>query len=296
MRTILVTGGNGKMGRCITTALRGAGYDVRSTSRTPNAGLGVTELDIRDADACLKAMQGVDTVIHMAFYMGNQSFRQGQVPTNIVGTWNIYEAAAKCGVKRVVFGSSNHVVGFYRRDEVPANDMMQRPDSPYGLCKGFCELCGRYYSDRYGIEVINVRIGLFRPPEDDKPRSFRDTRMWLSNRDCAQLFRKCVEARLPQPFQTIYGVSGNSDGDFDISGLKGLIGYEPRDNGRDLLEYALSVDRFGGFDTNLFLGGGSVCCDYDGSTDHGAYPELARRHARPGDPEQAEFQPKKASQ
>ena len=237
MKTVLVTGGNGRMGRCISEGLRKAGYDVRSTSRTPNEELGVTHLDVRDAEACVEALKGVDTVIHMAFYLPWDKFREEQVPINIIGTWNMYEAAVKNGVKRFIFGSSNHSVGFYRQDDELRDDIMHRPDSPYGLSKSFAELCGRYYSDRFGISVINVRIGSFYP-EGVLPSAPRRCRTWLSPRDCRQLFQKCVEADESIRFLTIYGTSGNSKTDFDISRLKDQLGYEPEDDGLDHLEYA----------------------------------------------------------
>jgi uronate dehydrogenase len=256
MKTILITGGNGNMGRCIAQGLRAANYNVISTSRTPNESLGVVRLDVRDAEACVSMMKGVNVVIHMGYYMRSDKFREEQVPVNIIGTWNIYEAAAKNGVQRVIFGSSNHAVGFYRRTDKLRDDIMHRPDSPYGLTKCFAELCGRYYSDRCGISVINVRIGTF--SRTGLPYSRRRCRTWLSYRDAQQLFQKCVEADESVRFLTIYGTSANSENYFDISGLKDLIGYEPQDNGMEHLEHALQVDRFGGLDDNEFLGAENI--------------------------------------
>jgi uronate dehydrogenase len=254
------------MGRCITEGLRASGYDVISTSRTPNEELGISRLDIRDAKACVEAFRGVDTVIHMAFYLRNDKFHEEIVPTNIVGTYNVFEAARANGVKRVIFGSSNHVVGFYKRTDELRDDIMQRPDSPYGLSKGFCELCGRYYSDRYGISVINVRIGSF--TFDGLPTSLRTSKLWLSRDDTQQLFQKCVEADPAHKFLTIYGVSGNDGCYFDIAGLKDLIGYVPRDNGADHLAHALEKNMYGGADDCAFIGGAYVT--FDSGT--GKYP------------------------
>ena len=250
---VLITGGNGKMGRCIAEGLREAGHEVFSTSRTANEELGVKHMDVRDFESCVKAMRGIDTVIHMAFYMKNDSFKEEIVPTNIVGTWNVYEAARLNGVGRVIFGSSNHAVGFYKQEDELRDDIMHRADSPYGLAKSFCELCGRYYSDRYGISVINVRIGTF--SHTGLPYSLRRTKTWLSPDDTKQLFRRCVEADEKHKFLTIYGVSDNDNNYFDISGLKELIGYEPKDNGADHMEAALAVNRLNGMDNCAFLGG-----------------------------------------
>ncbi|MDR1301615.1 MAG: NAD(P)-dependent oxidoreductase [Treponema sp.] len=253
MKTVLITGGNGRMGRCIAKGLRAAGFQVVSASRTPNEELGVVSLDVRDSEACIAIMKGVDVVIHMAYYLKCDKFREEQVPTNIIGTWNIYEAAAKNGVKRMIFGSSNHAVGYYQRTDELRDDSMHRPDSSYGLSKCFSELCGRYFSDRYGISVINVRIGSF--SHDNLPYSYRRCKTWLSYDDTQQLFQKCVEADESIRFLTIYGTSNNSENYFDISGLKDLIGYEPKDNGMDHLEEAVKTDYFKGLDDYEFLGG-----------------------------------------
>ena len=288
MKTILITGGNGKMGRCITEGLRKAGYNVRSTSRTANEALGISFLDVRDADACAEAMEGIDTVIHMAFYLKPDNFIKEQVPTNIIGTWNLYEAAAKKGVKRFIFGSSNHAVGFYRQDDELRDDSMHRPDSPYGLSKCFAELCGRYFSDRFGMSVINVRIGTFPHTEDGLPNTPRTCRTFLSYRDCQQLFQKCVEADDSIKFLTIYGTSGNSKTDFDISRLKGQIGYVPLDDGLVHLEHAIkavpeqkySTNPYGKIEYN-FKGSGAVL--FHPLLDRPVWDDLAeleKRHAK----------------
>ena len=239
MKTILITGGNGKIGRCVTERLREKGYNVLPMDIRPDEEFGAAYLDIRDREACIKAMEGVDIVIHLAVYYSKGRFAEEMIPTNITGTWNLYEAAYLNGVKRFIYGSSNHAVGFYRQDDELRDDIMHRPSNPYGLCKSFSELCGRYFSDRFGISVINVRIGTF-PGKDGLPTSPRRCRTWLSGRDCQQLFLRCVEADESIKFLTIYGTSGNSKTDFDISRLKEQIGYEPDDDGMDYFEYAVN--------------------------------------------------------
>jgi uronate dehydrogenase len=283
MHTILLTGGNGNVGRCVAEGLRKAGYDVRSTSRTRNAELGVTRLDVRDAQACVEAMRGVDTVIHLGYYMLCDQFLEEQIPTNIAGVWNIYAAAAKNGVRRVIFGSSNHAEGFNRRDAPTEKRDLYRPDSPYGLTKCFAELCGRYFSDRCGISVLNVRIGTF--SRDGLPYSRRRCRTWLSPGDCQLLFQKCVEADANIPFLTVYGMSNNEGCDFDIGGLKSAIGCVPQDNGADHLEHALKTDLFFGMDDIGFLGAESVLFDPWGALAPEAAPELCRRHGVQGAPD-----------
>ena len=113
---------------------------------------------LEDAAAVHSLVEGVDAVIHL----GGVSTEQPWDPIlqgNIVGTYNLYEALRKHGVKRVVFASSNHVTGFYRQDEVVSPSEPMRPDGLYGLSKAFGESLSRLYFDRYGIETACVRIG-----------------------------------------------------------------------------------------------------------------------------------------
>ena len=279
MKKILITGGNGKMGRCIAEGLRKAGYRVLSTSRTPNAELDIVKLDIRDREACINMTREIDVIIHMGYYMGNDNFREEQVPTNIIGAWNLYEGAVKNGVKRIIFASSNHAVGFYQRTDTLREETMQRPDSPYALTKCFNEICGRYLSDRCGISVINVRIGTF--TRTGVPDSIRNCRTWISRRDTQQLFQKCVEADESIRFLTIYGTSANTDGDFDISSLKEKIGYEPLDNGHDYLDEILKSERPERHDTYEFLGGGSFLrYPFTGETRMEDLETLRSRHVK----------------
>ena len=101
--------------------------------------------------------------------------------------YNLYEAARKHGVKRIVFASSNHVTGFYRQDEVISPHDPMRPDGFYGLSKAFGENLAQLYLDRYGIETVSLRIGSsFAEPKDRRMlatwMSFDDPSAWSSPR------------------------------------------------------------------------------------------------------------------
>ena len=80
------------------------------------------------------------------------------LPANIVGAYNVYEAARQRGVKRIVFASSNHVIGFYSQGETITPQALPRPDSYYGLSKAFGENLAQFYFDRYGLETVSLRI------------------------------------------------------------------------------------------------------------------------------------------
>ena len=148
------------------------------------------------------------------------------LPLNIEGCYNVFEAARRCGVKRVIFASSNHAVGFHRRERFIDNTVDPRPDSRYGVSKVFGEALGRLYADKYGLSVACLRIGTFRTP--DRPVDARQLLTWISHRDMVQLVRRCID--YPNyHFVTVYGVSNNLRSRWDNTNVK-FLGYRPEDD------------------------------------------------------------------
>ena len=143
---------------------------------------------------------------------------------NIKGVFHIYEGARRHGVKRIVFASSNHVIGFHKQDEVLDADSPRRPDSYYGLSKAYGEDLSRFYFDRYGIETACLRIGSSFP----EPKDRRMLSTWLSYRDLTELVRCCLFA--PELGHTVvYGMSANRDIWWDNSKAAHL-GFHPKDS------------------------------------------------------------------
>ncbi|HJV30076.1 MAG TPA: NAD(P)-dependent oxidoreductase [Gaiellaceae bacterium] len=139
-------------------------------------------------------------------------------------TYNVFEAARQAGVRRVVFASTSHVTGFYPRTELVGPHHAPRPDTVYAVTKVFGEAFGRLYADKFGLEVVCVRIGAFSDvPDEPGARS-----MWLSRRDAVDLFSKCVSAPVTD-FTVVYGVSANADSWWDNTSA-GSLGYAPKDS------------------------------------------------------------------
>ncbi len=233
MKKVLITGSSGRIGSVLLKGLRQLGkYDVIGTDLKANEAHSVTRLDVRDQDACRQAFRGVDAVVHCASYMTDKfrhNFAEQQVPSNMIGGFNVYEAARACGVKRVIYCSSNHAIGFYRLEEKVDEFSPMRPDSCYGLLKCTMELIGRYYSDRFGISSINLRIGHFN--SENKPWSQRSAAIFLSHRDSIQLVERCIDADPNLKFATFYATSANRQKLWDISLSEKLVGYRPQDDG-----------------------------------------------------------------
>lgn len=263
MQRILITGAAGQIGRALRTGLRGAFPLIRLLDVAPlgDAGAGeeILAADIRDIAALERATAGIDCVVHLAGQSTEAEWDK-VLPLNIEGCYNVFEAARRSGVKRVVFASSNHAVGFHRRERFIDNQVLPRPDTRYGVSKVFGEALGRLYADKYGLSVACLRIGTFIEP--DRPKDARQLLTWISHRDMVQLVRRCID--YPHyHFVVVYGVSNNLRSRWDNSNAK-FLGYRPEDNSevfaaeilaRGEKENAIAAQFHGGFYTPMEFAG-----------------------------------------
>jgi uronate dehydrogenase len=229
MKRILITGAAGQIGVALREGLRGSYPLIRLLDIAPlgkaEAGEEVITADIRDIATMEKAMAGIDCVVHLAGASVESPWDK-VLPLNIEGCYNTFEGARRQGVKRIVFASSNHAVGFHRRERFIDNTVVPRPDTRYGVSKVFGEALGRLYADKYGLSVACLRIGTFRNP--DRPAEARQLLTWISHRDMVQLVRRCID--YPHyHFVVVYGVSNNLRSRWDNSNVK-FLGYRPEDD------------------------------------------------------------------
>jgi uronate dehydrogenase len=229
MKRILITGAAGQIGAALRSGLRGKYPLLRLVDIAPlakaEAGEEIVAADIRDIAAMESAMQGIDCVVHLAGASVEAPWDK-VLPLNIEGCYNTFEAARRRGVKRVIFASSNHAVGFHRRERFIDNTVVPRPDTRYGVSKVFGEAVGRLYADKYGLSVACLRIGTFRNP--DRPADSRQLLTWISHRDMVQLVARCID-HPHYHFVTVYGVSNNLRSRWDNSNVK-FLGYRPEDD------------------------------------------------------------------
>ncbi|MEA3193006.1 MAG: uronate dehydrogenase [Betaproteobacteria bacterium] len=222
MKTVLITGATGDVGTHLARELAGK-YKLRLSDKRPIKAKNFIKADIsRMADA-LRITKGVDAIVHLGGYSVEGPW-EGILQANIIGCYNIFEAARKNGVKRIVFPTSNHAVGFYRRDRTIDDHVYPRPDSRYGVSKVFGEALGRLYTDKYGMEMFMIRIGNVNP----KPLDKRRLSIWISPRDIAQL----VSIGIDRPgieFEIVYGISRNKRAWYDNANAYRL-GYQPQDD------------------------------------------------------------------
>jgi uronate dehydrogenase len=226
MKTLLITGAAGGVGRFLRRELAGR-YALRLSDRTPITDLQPGETferaDVASTDHMLRVTAGVDAILHLGAWSIEGDWNT-ILQSNIHGTYNVFEAARRNGVKRVLFASSNHAVGFYERVEVIDHTCYPKPDSRYGVSKVCGEAIGSLYADRYGLEVFIIRIGNVAEAPVDRRR----LSIWLSPRDLAQLVTLGVE-HPDVRFEIVYGISGNSRAWYDNANAERL-GYRPQDN------------------------------------------------------------------
>ena len=224
---LLLTGAAGGLGRVLRPRLKPWCTLLRLSDiadlGSAASGEELQPVALENAEQVRALLDGVDAVVHLGGVSVEGPF-EPILQANIVGAYNLYEAARQHGVKRIVFASSNHVTGFYRQDEVIDPSMPMRPDGHYGLSKAFGENLAQFYFDRYGLETVSLRIGSSFP----EPKDRRMLATWMSYDDLERL----VVASLTAPVvghSVIYGMSDNTTTWWDNTGAK-HIGYRPKDS------------------------------------------------------------------
>ncbi len=228
---LLITGAAGAIGTVIRPALRGLARTIRLHDLRAIADLAPGEEamqgDITEASVALAATAGVDCLIHLAGVPRETGGTHEDIlRANVIGCHAVFEAARANGVRRVIFASSNHTIGFFPADARVGTSEPPRPSGIYGATKVFGETLGRLYADKHGIEVVCLRIGAFRA----KPAIARELGAWMSHGDMARLARSCVTAPAFH-FLVLYGISANRralwGGD---EAARAHVGYVPVDD------------------------------------------------------------------
>ncbi len=262
--TVLVTGAAGGVARQIRPYLREAYGRLRLSDRVDPGPLAEGErfvpADLGDLEALRAACRGVRYVLHLGGHSVEGSWEQ-ILRANIEGCFNLFEATRLEGVERVVFASSNHAVGFYRRRRRIGVDHRVRPDSRYGVSKAFGEALGSLYADKYGLRVVSIRIGNV----DSVPVDHRRLSIWLHPEDLAQLVRIAFEH--PDIRNEIFfGASDNERSWWDNEPAY-RFGYRPRHRAEDHAALALERQRQLAPDPvgDRFEGGGFCSAEFTGS-------------------------------
>ncbi len=227
---VLLTGAAGRIGTVLRGGLPERGWALRSLDvvpiDAPRPGEETVVADVTDLAAVVAAAGGASAVVHMGGVSGESTWAAVS-HANIEGSYCVLEAARRAGVPRVVLASSNHATGFTPRPAsglLREDDGLPRPDTYYGVSKVAMEALGSLYADRYGLDVVCLRIGTAAP----EPTATRHLSTWLSPRDQVALVDAALRAPSPG-FAVVWGVSANTRTWWDLGAARAL-GYEPADD------------------------------------------------------------------
>ena len=233
MKKLVLTGAAGSLGSRLRAPLAAMCDELLSTDIVDTVGqLAANEsyvkADLADMAAIEPLLDGADMVIHFGAVVDEKPFEELLGP-NFIGAYNVWEAAHRHGVRRVVYASSIHAVGMYPKNEHIGIDVPHRPDTFYGLAKCFAEDLGRMYWEKRGIESVCLRI--YSCADVTNPRAVGS---WLSYPDMIRLVKRAIDTPITG-FSVIYGISDNDRAPVDNSGAAHL-GYRPHDNAEQFAE------------------------------------------------------------
>src|SRR3954447_7658625 len=231
---VLITGAAGRIATVLRAGLRDDVDELRLSDVVAVDDLTGPETfvsaDLTDAAAVDRAVDGVDAVVHLGGVPDEAPFGEIAGP-NLHGTFHVFDAARRLGARRVVYASSNHATGMYPVGAPLDGSQPPRPDGIYGASKVWGEALGRMFAERFGLEVVCLRIGSFR----ERPTERRELATWLSHGDAIRL----VRAALTAPgvgFEIVYGASNNTRRWWPLTGA---LGYAPED---DAEAYAAEIE------------------------------------------------------
>jgi uronate dehydrogenase len=253
---LLLTGSAGGLGKVLRPRLAKYAEQLRISDINELGAAAENEeidlCDLGDFDAVARLVKGVDMIVHLGGVSLDGPF-EPILNANIRGVYNLYEASRIAGVRRIIFASSNHVIGFHKQTDRLDDTAALRPDGNYGVSKAFGELLSRFYFDRYGFESVCVRIGSSFPKALDR----RMLSTWLSYDDLDNLIGCCIRA--PSVGHTvIYGASDNRPAWWDNTHAE-FLGWKPVDSSDQFREEVMKSPPLDPTDpAAIYQGGGFV--------------------------------------
>ena len=233
---LLITGAAGNLGRKLATHFQSEDCTlVLLDAVAQPAGRGVEIADLSRWDDWSECFRGVDCVIHLAGDAKVHADWESVARNNIDATLNVFEAASRHGVKRVVFASSVWVMeGYGKSPAMITEDLAPLPVNAYGASKLAGERIGRSFSQTGGLSVICFRIGACFPDPDNRPGlhlggSFWAQRKWLSNGDLCRAFELAINAPRSVRFEVFNLISQNQGMRWDMTKAERVLGFRPED-------------------------------------------------------------------
>ncbi|WP_025056165.1 NAD-dependent epimerase/dehydratase family protein [Sulfitobacter noctilucicola] len=237
MKKLVLTGAAGRLGSYLREPLSKMCDELVSTDIADDIGNlydgeRYVKADLAKFDEIEPLVEGADMVVHFGAIVDEVPFEEMLGP-NFIGSYNIWEAGHRHGVRRVVYASSIHAVGMYPKTEFIGTDVPHRPDTFYGLAKCFTEDLGRMYWEKRQMESVHLRI--LSAAQVTNPRALGS---WLSYDDLVRLVRVAIDTPVVG-FTIAYGVSANDRAPVD-NALASFLGYRPQDNAEQFAEQILA--------------------------------------------------------
>jgi nucleoside-diphosphate-sugar epimerase len=236
-RRVLVTGSTGAIGAPLARYLVERGHTVRGFARRPSPGLiDYVEGDLSDREAVRRAVEGMDTIVHLGAYPNPADFIDVLLGPNVVGLYHVCEAAVEFGVRRLVLASSVQVISGHRfRDRAVTVEDDPAPTNHYALTKAWSELAGDMYARVHTLSVICVRIGWLPRNTGEARRlaaSSHGKSIFFSHDDSNRFHTLCVESPNPPPgTSVVLQATSRPVGPprMSLEEARRVIGYEPHD-------------------------------------------------------------------
>ena len=258
MKSILLTGAAGGVATWLRPRLLDRYGSLRVSDLSEPKHLAPGEsfqaADLADLAAVEAICDGVDGIVHLGGHSVEGPW-DSILDANIVGAYNLFEAARRKGVKRVVFASSNHAVGFYPREQRIPPEVIPRPDSRYGVSKVFGEALGAMYAFKHGLGVVSLRIGNVA----EEPADVRRLAIWISPDDLMQLCVIGLEAA-DLVYEVLYATSDN-DRAWYTNARAYALGYRPTGQSEDYADAILAKEPAGEHPVSAHYQGGGFCAD-----------------------------------
>lgn len=234
---LVLTGAAGRLGSYLREPLAEMCDELVSTDIADGIGKcydgeSYVKADLSSLDAMMKVLEGADQVIHFGAY-GDEAPFDTILGPNIIGAYNVWEAAYQNKVRRVVYASSIHAVGMHSKMDFIGTDVAHRPDTFYGLAKCFAEDLASLYWDKRKVESVCMRI-----LSCAQVNNARALGSWLSYNDLIQLVKQSINTPTTG-FAVVYGVSNNDRAPVDNANAS-FLGYRPVDNAEQFAEQVLA--------------------------------------------------------
>jgi NAD+ dependent glucose-6-phosphate dehydrogenase len=233
-KRILLTGAGGRVGPHLLPVFADR-YDLKLYDKNPIIGFDHTFIgDLSDIETLKNAMEGCESVVHLAATSDEADFVSLLVPSNVIGLYNVFEGALQAGVKRIVFASSVHTMARYPSNYPPIETSeLPRPGTRYGITKVLGETMGRYYFDRDGLEFVALRFGAFEPAEKLVGKEGMQ-RCWLSPRDGREMIIRAVETE-DVGYAIVNAFSQTLGNRFSLISQQEVLGYAPQDSAEEAI-------------------------------------------------------------